>query len=117
MHTDVLLQTFLVTLIEVLLPILVTVLIAGARQFTGQVKARMSQDQLKFATDLTQHFVFAAEQSGLKDELMKQGAVKKEWVLAQLQAELPKHGISIDIAPLDALVESIVFKSLNSGKA
>jgi len=64
----------------------------------------MTEAQRAHAKDLILTLVRAAEQSGL----LKDGAAKKAWVLAQAQAQLAKAGIPLDLATLDTLIEATV---------
>ena len=63
--------------------------------------------------------VKAAEQMGLRDKLLQDGAKKKEWVMARLQEILIGWGVDIDKATLDRLsdmIESAVWEEFNRYK-
>lgn len=111
--SDTVIQAFLVTLIQVMLPIVLGVLGVLLKTWVDQLKMRMGKEQFDFAVDLAHRFVLAAEQTGLSGTLAAEGSDKKKWVLDRLESELEKRGINIDIHILSDLVESAVFTELS----
>jgi len=116
MDTSALLQKVLEVVIQVALPFVLAMLFAWLRQQYLKVKAQIPVEQFEFAANLAEQFVLAAEQTGLKDELLKLGQDKKEWVLSHLDAELQKRGVKLDLAVLSALVESAVYSAITMFK-
>lgn len=108
-----LLQKTLETVITVLLPVLLAYAVAWLKVQTDKIKASISTEEWNFAVSLVDKLVIAAEQTGLKDELLKEGAAKKAWVLEQAQAALNAKNIKIDVAVLAAIVEDTVYNELN----
>ena len=111
-----LLQTLLETLIVVFLPILLSLLGAYLKKLLDQATQKLTDQQYKFIGEVIDNLVRAAEQTGLKDELLKEGSAKKEWVLKEASAYLVGKGIKLDLDELSALVESLVLENFNWNK-
>ena len=114
---DSLLQAILVTLIQVLAPVVLAAAVAYIKVLIDRTKAQIPGEQLAFATELARQLVLAAEQNGLTDELLKEGIARKEWVILRLESELEKRGIHLDLHMLSDLIEGMVYDQLNRGKA
>lgn len=113
---DQLLQAFLTTAIEVLVPIALAALIPWVVQQLRLLKSQISGEKFKFAVETVSMFVSAAEQNGLIGALSDIGAEKKQWVLEQVQAELSKHGVKIDVAVISNIIEAEVYKQFSAHK-
>jgi len=111
-----LLQTLLETLIVVFLPIILSLLGAYLKKLLDQATQKLTDQQYKFISEVIDNLVRAAEQTGLKDELLKEGSAKKEWVLKEASAYLVGKGIKLDLDELSALVESLVLENFNWNK-
>jgi hypothetical protein len=109
--TDVLLQSALQTLIQIMVPVLIGAAIAVAKHYIDEIKSRMSQDQYIFAGELARQVVLAAEQNGLRGAIENEATVKKAWALERLEASLVGKGIHLDLDKLDDLIESAVFEA------
>ncbi len=115
-NTDAVVQALLVTIIQVMLPIVLGALGLLIKAAIAKITLSMSTEQIKFATDLAQQIVMAAEQNGLSGALAQEGKAKKEWAIARLQSQLETKGIRLDLHVLSDLIESAVFAQLNQGK-
>jgi len=111
-----LLQTLLETLIVVFLPIILSLLGAYLKKLLDQATQKLTDAQYKFVSEVIDNLVRAAEQTGLKNELLKEGSAKKEWVLKEASAYLVGKGIKLDLDELSALVESLVLENFNWNK-
>lgn len=111
-----LLQTLLETVIVVFVPILASILAAYLKKTLDQAKQKLTDQQYIFISNVLSDFVRAAEQTGLKDELLKEGSAKKEWVLNESAAYLESKGIKIDVKELSVLIENAVLDNFNWGK-
>jgi hypothetical protein len=110
------LQTLLETAIQVLLPIVLGALVVLVHGMLAEVKARVDKDQLAMAESLIRSLVKAAQQNGLIGMLEKEGAAKKDWVIAQVEAALAKRGIVLDLHEIDALIEAIYYDEIGQFK-
>ena len=108
-----LIQAFLMTLIQVLLPVALSAVSAWAFAQFKRAKAQMTVEQYEFAETLVRQFVLAAEQAGLIGMIEDIGEEKKRVVIAMAEEELAKHGIKMDLKMLDAMIESIVYDAFN----
>lgn len=105
-----LIQTVLVIIIQVLLPVALGYVVMWLKAKVEEVKARIPAEQLEFATVLAQQLVMAAEQSGLSGQIAAEGKAKKEWVIARLQLALEEKGIKMDVKYLSDLIEGEVYR-------
>jgi len=110
------LQPLLITLIQVLAPILISLLIAWVKKQFDLAKARIPAEQLAFAAVLIRQLVLAAEQSGLSGALENEGKAKKEWVLGRVEQELKARGINLNVRLISDMIEGIVLDELNKAK-
>lgn len=113
-------QSFIVSILQVAIPVIVTplvgILIGVAFQYYKKIKGALSADQLTQITFWIGVLVKAAEQSGLKLDILKTGAEKKAWVIAQLQAYLDAKGwTGISIEQISALIEAAVRDGVQKG--
>lgn len=108
------LQTILEVLITIGLPILLKFLVDWLRAKIAEAKSSMSQEQLLFAQALASSLVLAAEQNGLREALKNEGEAKKRWVMAQLESELSKRNINLNLETLSHLIESAVYDAFHS---
>jgi hypothetical protein len=58
--------------------------------------------------------VLAAEQSGLRDELLKAGAEKKRYALAFVEKYLAERGIQVDLGVVADMIEAEVYRLLKA---
>ena len=80
------------------------------------LRGKMEEEDWNMLYNMIVVLVRAAEQLGLKDRVLKDGAEKKKWVLARLQEALRRLGWEIDKASFDYLcdlIEGIVFEEFN----
>jgi hypothetical protein len=103
-----LLQPILVTLIQILLPVILGALALWLKELIAGARAKLSTEQLAFMESLASQLVLAAEQSGLTGAISDLGAEKKQWVIDQLQAVADAKHIKLDMDQLSALVEAAV---------
>jgi LL-H family phage holin len=113
---DEILQALLMTIIQVLVPVVLGAIIAFIRVKIKEVTAQVDQDQLAFAAELARQFVLAAEQNGLSGAIKNEGSEKKAWALARLDDELDKRGIHLDVNVLSDMLEAAVMESFNQAK-
>jgi Bacteriophage holin of superfamily 6 (Holin_LLH) len=105
------LQAFLITLIQVLLPVFLAMAVAWMQAAFLKAKSEINQEQYKLAVELAGKFVLAAEQSGLTGVISQAGEEKKQWAMEQLDAALQAKGIRLDLPLLSAMIEAEVFKA------
>jgi len=111
-------QAILITLIQVLVPILMGIALAWLRprlkMLDAKIAAEMGQAQWEFTKSLVAQFVAAAEQQGLVDQALATGKQKKEWVIARLQSYSSVNGVTIDWAAVSEALEGAVWSAINS---
>lgn len=73
--------------------------------------ARIGQDRLLMAGDITRAAVMAVEQQG--EKYGWDGEAKKAQALALVDAWLTEHGIDVDEAKIAALIEAAVYEELS----
>jgi len=113
---DTILQSLLVTIIQVIVPVILTaVVVPLAKVGIDYLRSKVSEGNLAVAIELSRQLVLAAEQNGLKDDLMNLAVNKKSYVLDRLQAELALKGIHLDITLLSDLIEAQVHESFKLG--
>lgn len=110
------LQAFLVVLIQVLVPILMSALIGLVVQQWKLARSKMSKETLATVDQIISSMVLAAEQYDLGGVVARSGAEKKAWVLHRVSAELAKLGIKIDVWMLTDLIEAAVLTQINKMK-
>ena len=113
---SVMLQLLLETMITVFVPLIAAFGIQFFRAKIAQVRGQIPADQLALADQVITQFVKAAEQTGLTDELMREGSAKKAMVLQLAETELGRHGINLDLDTLSAMIEAAVYQEFNKGK-
>lgn len=109
-------QQVLETLIQVLLPLVLGYAVVAIRQWVSAGKAKLSREQLEFASIMAREIVQAAEQSGLSGAIAAAGQEKKEWAITQLDGLLNAQGIDLDLEALSALIESAVYEAFTQFK-
>ncbi len=102
------LQSLLVTLIEVLLPIALGALVAFINVKIKEAHASKYGYQLDTAISIIERLVLAAEQNGMIGAIEDAAEAKKKYVLDMAEAELAKRGINMDLDTIDALIEAQV---------
>lgn len=119
---SILTQFFLIV-ITLAVPPLVTALMIYIQGQNELRKSRMDSEtlanyerQLGIVKKLAREFVYAAEQSGLSGQIKNIGAEKKDLVLAQLESELERRGIQMDLHVLSNAVEAAVFEGFTQWK-
>ena len=110
------LQTILMVIINVALPVVLVAVIKWVRLKIDEVKSKIDTQTLSIVNTLAMQLVLAAEQSGLKDQLLQEGAAKKEWVIAQLSQSLAEKGIHMDIQALSNAIEAAVYEAFKQSK-
>ena len=115
-NSDAILQALLVTIIQVMLPIVLGALGLLIKAAIEKIKLSMTTDQLQLASDLAAQLVLAAEQSGLSGALASEGQAKKEWAINRLQSQLESKGIRLELHVLSDLIESAVYAQINALK-
>jgi len=110
------LWTLLQNILGYVLPILATqvAILLGAWivKVFGDLKAKLSADQLVMLQTAVKIAVQAAEQLKLKDAAID----KKNEALKIAQNYLDAHKVKIDLATLDAAIEAAVFENFNAVK-
>lgn len=99
---------FISATMPVLLGLLVAWLRPVIRNFEDKIATQLGDEQWRFTKSLVLTFVQAAEQRGVWDDLLKEGAKKKEWVKDQLAAVFTSYGLDIDWDEIDAAIEQAV---------
>lgn len=108
-----LLQGRLNGLVEIVFVVLILPLIHGVETW---VNTHVSAQQLAIVKSIINSVVLAAEQSGLKDGILRTGAEKRAWAIGEIQRILRERGLNVlaDNTPLLAsLLEGSVFQQLN----
>ena len=113
---NVLLQPALLTLIQVLVPALLGLAIPWLLLQIKRARAKLAVDELALIDNTISQFVNIAEANGLIDAALKEGAAKKQYVLAAAQAYLDKRGIKVDAAFLEKKLEEAVWQAFNRYK-
>ncbi len=103
-----LLQPFLETVLEILLPVVLGFLAVWIRSMILKAKAEIANRNLDWLLVLAGQFVAAAEQAGIIGEIENLGEAKKQMVVDMLQAAADTRGIRIDADALSALIEAAV---------
>lgn len=111
MEWGLVIQQILEMAISILLPVILGFVVVWLRGQIQQGKAKLTAEQLSMAEAFVSSFVFAAEQSGLTEQISNVGEAKKEWVLQQVQAALTAKGINVDVEIISGLIEAAVFKA------
>ncbi|MCK4820972.1 phage holin [bacterium] len=111
MEWGTILQQILEMAITILLPVILGFVVVWLRGQIQVQKSKLNGEQLAMAEAFVSSFVFAAEQSGLSEQISTAGEAKKAWVLAQVQTALDAKGISIDIEIISGLIEAAVYKA------
>jgi hypothetical protein len=112
---DILTMT-LETVIQVLLPIILALVAAVLYKYYQKVKVGANADQVEFIEMIVRQLILSAEQTGLKDALLKEGEAKKVWVIEQATKALAAKGIKIDLAYLSTIIEKIVYEEFTTWK-
>jgi hypothetical protein len=110
------LQMALVVVIQVLLPVLLGFLVVWLKKQTDLVKSKIPGEQLAFASELARQLVQAAEQTGLTGAISAEGSAKKEWVISQMEVELAKKGVKLDLHIISSLIENAVYEAFTQFK-
>ena len=112
-----LIQLTFEVLIQVLVPVIITAFaIPLIKVATKKIKASISKGDLELADTLIRKLVLAAEQKGLKDQLLKESAAKRDWVICEAEKALAQRGIVLDLDEIYHLLEANVLESLNVDK-
>jgi len=83
------------------------------RQLKNEFIARHGERRWWQLSGIVQANVRAAEQLGLKDELLQSGQAKKLWVLKQVELAAERIGIEIDANELSNMIETAVWDEFN----
>lgn len=111
MDWGVIIEKVLLVVIEVLLPFLLVFAIRWLMKQAEYLQAKLTVEQRQFIETTAMSLVLAAEQIGLKDELLAAGEAKKEWVIVRLEEAAREHGINMDIHALSDAIEAAVHKA------
>lgn len=111
MEYSELLQKSLEVAIQVLLPVVLGFLVVFIRAKIAEVKSKIPQEQMQFASALAKMLVLAAEQNGLIGALEDVGEEKKRWVMGMLDQALKERGIVLDLETLSAMIEAAVHEA------
>lgn len=107
-----LVQSLLVVVITVGLPILLGFVFAEIRKFSAIAQAWLANKIGKENYDLMIQMVYeavqTAEQLGLTDQIEDIGEAKKRFALESVQQALNARGIYIDVNEIDAAIEAAV---------
>lgn len=95
-------------LVTSLASLLAAALIYGIRQGLGFIKLKTSESQYGFLQSAAKTVVRFLEQTGVIDELLQEGARKKEAALVLLENFAKEHGIPVSYELLDTLIEEAV---------
>lgn len=107
------LQPLLITLIQVLAPVLMVAVLAWVRQLIKDAKLKVDSKTLAIVESLVQSLVVAAEANGLTSAAKKEVLDKRAYVLDRAEAELVKLGIQVDPHLISDLLEKIVYEEFN----
>ena len=110
------LQPMLVTLIQVLTPIIMAFIVLFLNKKLEETRGLIDAEKLAVAQELITRFVQAAQQSGLQGFIANEGSEKKNAVIAWTKSELARRGITLDLNTLDAMIEAIVFEQITQVK-
>ena len=102
----------LIELLDVVVKAVATLLSVGIvyaiRQGLGFLKLKTSESQYSFLRTAAKTVVRFLEQTGIIDELLREGARKKEAALILLENFAKEHGIPVSYELLDTLIEEAV---------
>lgn len=107
-------ELLLQSVITIAVPVLTALIVSFVRAKIKQVDAFLPE-QVRWAIEaVAQTVVEAAEQSGLKDELLKEGANKKAWAM-QYGEELLREqlGLFLDLDKLGASFWDAILSGLD----
>ena len=110
---NAILQPLLITLIQVLAPVLMVAVLAWVRQLIKDAKLKVDAKTLAFVETLVRSLVVSAEANGLTAAAKKEVLDKRAYVLDRAEAELVKLNIKVDPHLISDLLESIVFDEFN----
>ena len=111
--TNTFVQMLLEEAVRVLTPILIAAVIGAVGVGIQWLRAKVGDARWAQVEQAVQYAVFAAEQAGLTNELMRAGGAKKALALDLAQQFLKARGVNIDLERLSALIEAEVAQSLN----
>lgn len=114
---ELFLMLILQSLIAALVPVTVgAILILGSRAY-GWLKFKLGNERMDGIEAAIRLVVLAAEQSGLTNELLKEGVARKHWAIAEAQRILEERGIQrISVETLSTMIEAAVWDEINQFK-
>lgn len=99
-------------IVNLLVVIVIIPLVMRLRKYVDE---RIDEKTRQRISAQIQILVRAAEQSGIKDAVLKDGAAKKKYVIERMQAWLTTNGLTyISAGEVSDMVEAAVFHELNS---
>ena len=111
------LQILLNALAGLLAAVVASLVIAALTYVIKLIKSKLSAATLAQVEAIITFVVLAAEQTHVTDELIKAGAEKKAWALAEAQRLLDERGLKgISAATLETILESKVRELINSSQ-
>ncbi|MFC2031601.1 hypothetical protein ACFLWA_12850 [Chloroflexota bacterium] len=106
-----------VALVTVLVPVilagLVLLLRPVLRRWDEKLAAENGAREWRLFKDLVVQFVLAAEQRGAWDDLLKEGAARKQWVIDKTTQACLERGLNFGVDEVDAAIEEAVHSWLN----
>lgn len=107
-------EILLTTVITVAVPVLTAYIAAYVRKKTAELERQVPKDVLMAINLVADMVVTAAEQSGLKDELLRTGRAKKDWAMEYGEEMLRNFfGASPDLHKLGDVFWESVLKGLD----
>lgn len=111
-----LVQQILANAVLALIGALLAAAVVGVKQVLRSVTANAGKNELALAQDVTSAAVRYAEQSGLKQKLVKGGEQKKKEAVDFAAKLLEKYNLKVTPDMLDKLIEQAVHSEFNAWK-
>jgi hypothetical protein len=116
-------QQVLSTVIELAVTLIIVpaigILAASAVKFVAlkikEYESHMTERQRLLVLGAVQLCAQAAEQMGLKDELLQDGAKKKAWALQRAQEIADYYKIKVNVSELEAMLEASLLAGIHQG--
>lgn len=102
--------------LAILLPVAIGYAVLLINSALKYLKARIGEQKYQEVYDFIRLLVLAAEQTGLKGDVLATGAEKKKWVLDRIQSYVDEKGYPINVADLSSMIEAAVMEEINRHK-
>lgn len=114
-NLDPALQQALTTVLLALAGLFVAVISAATLRFTQWINAKKQDTQWGTLITFGIAVVQSVEQSALKGLIEDTAIAKKNEAIKQLQALCDAHGIKVDLATMDTVIEALLLQGVHQG--